>query len=579
MLLQNTWNKLSKSSPAADTIFKKGLMLLQDKLYKQALVELKIALERNPSAVRPELEKLFEKYRETESKEIALTIGLVLFQVKKEEQLALQLGNYSRQLGNYKQANNLYRHALKINRSSKLAFYNLAASMGGVEWYDFEIAKRVKRFFTPTDLVLPEFLNENKTIRAVYGEIERQHFEQKTAAIHALNASIQTLQNEGNAEGVSQSKRELDRLIQQETKPAYTEVLSIMQKQIRTLLQNEVSQQQRDDLYADIYNMGLYALQAKDIDSALEYFLILKSNDLDVGELELCLALASALNGHMVESIRILTNRVGSDRENRLLNINLALLHKRTGNNLLSWKYQIIAAALLEKSNGLIHTGEIMNHADHYFKQGQLDSALKLYQIVAGESQAINAWLNIGEIYLLQKRQLEALDTFRELQRLFPDLPVVKAKLNDVHKVICQQADQLFNASKFSQAAVIYERALKLTRAPETIAKLIATYKRLNKHHLVQKLFEEQQTLVTVKQKEDVLERKQDLIEQGKKQLKEQDFESAILSFENAFAIRPDKDVFVYLAHIYKGLNRKRMLKDLMQRWKSFEKPTAVPRI
>ncbi len=35
-------------------------------------------------------------------------------------------------MGEYKQANNLYRQALKINRSSKLAFNNLAASMGNI---------------------------------------------------------------------------------------------------------------------------------------------------------------------------------------------------------------------------------------------------------------------------------------------------------------------------------------------------------------------------------------------------------------------------------------------------------------
>jgi tetratricopeptide (TPR) repeat protein len=573
MLLQKTWNKLSKSSHSADTIFKKGLLLLQDKLYKQAMIELKIALERNPAAVKPELEKLFEKYQESDSREIALTIGLVLFQVKKEERLALKLGNFSRQLGNYKQANNLYRQALKINRSSKLAFYNLAASMGRVDWYDHDIAKLTKQFFEITAYVLPEFLNENKTIVAVINEIERQCVVQKTDAINKLNALIQAEQNVGNSSTVLQLKQDLDRLINQDTKPAYTEVLVAMQKRIRSGLQKEISQKEQEELYADIFNLGLFALKANDIDSALEYFLILKSNDLDIGELDLCLALASAMNGHMEEAIRILTDRISSDRENRLLNINLALLHKRTGNKLLSYKFQIISAALLEKSQGLIHTGELLNHADHYFRQGQLDNALRLYQIVSHESNSIKAWLNIGEIYLLQKRQLEALDTFRELRRLFPDSQEVEAKLSDVHKIICQQADELFNASKFSQSAVVYERALKLTRTPETIAKLIAAYKRLNKHHLVQKLYEEQQNLTNSRQKEGILERKQDLIEQGKRQLKNQDFESAILSFENAFAIQPDKDVFVYLAHIYKGLKRKRMLRDLVQRWRVIEKP------
>ena len=46
------------------------------------------------------------------------------------------VGNCARRQKNYKQANNLYRHALKINPKYQVAFYNLAASMGKVEKYD-----------------------------------------------------------------------------------------------------------------------------------------------------------------------------------------------------------------------------------------------------------------------------------------------------------------------------------------------------------------------------------------------------------------------------------------------------------
>jgi lipopolysaccharide biosynthesis regulator YciM len=56
-------------------------------------------------------------------------------------------------------------------------------------------------------------------------------------------------------------------------------------------------------------------------------------------------------------------------------------------------------------------------------------------------------------------------------------------------------------------------------------------------------------------------------VTKGKAYLKKKDFINAIESFENAFSLRMDKDVFVYLAHIYKGLKRTNALNHLLQRW------------
>ncbi len=570
MLLPKTVNKKSTTPTDTDSILKKGLMFLQDRLYKQAMIEFKIALESNPLTVLPELEKLFEKYEDDENKETALTIGLVLFQVKKEEKLAITLGNYSRKLGNYEQANILYRQALKINRSSILAFYNLAASMGHIEWYDQDIAKLIKQFFKITDFVFPEPLNGNETIVNAKVEVQKIITEEKNRNIDHLNKELQTKQSEEDKEKFELLNEQLESLINQKAQVQSPVVIEYIQNRIKKSLKKPLSQNENQELNIDIFNLGLYALKNNNIDVARSQFLLLKEQKVDFESLDLCLGLSDAIRGNKDGAIKILTKKVTTDRENRLLNINLALLHRRSGNRLLAYKYQIISASLLERSLGYIHKSEIVNQADVSFRNDQLDNALKLYKIVAYESHDIKAWMNIGDIYLLKKRQLEALDAYREIKKHFPDSPVVKNKLKEVHDILCHQADELFNNTKFSQAGVIYERALKLVRTPEAIEKLISVYKRLNKTNLVRSLFEEQQQLAAVKREENKLEKRQELIEDGKEHLNNQDFESAIFSFESAFNIKPDKDVFAYLAHIYKGLKRKRMLRDLVERWNDY---------
>lgn len=565
-----------KAIGSIDSNFKKGLLLLQDKLYKQAMIELKIALEHNPMAVKPELEKLFEKYEENENKEIALTIGLVLLQVKKDEQLAIKLGNFSRQLGNYKQANNLYRQALKINRNSINAFYNLAASMGQIDWYDDDIPKLIDQFFNVKSFVYPEYIDENETIVAIIDDITISNREAKQKEIAYLNQELEKARSESDSEKEEDIKRYLETVIDRSEQATYQQITSRIKKYVQQQIDKKINEKERAQLNKDIYNLGLYALKNQDAETALEHFLILKSNEVEIGELQLCLALASALNGLKEEAIRMLNDCIRTDRENRLLNINLALLHRRAGNKLLTYKYQIISASLLEKSKGLVYTQQIAEKADLFFRQGRLDNALKLYQIVAYESNDVRAWLQIAEIHLLQKRQLEAMDALKEIQRFAPDSQLVENKLEEVHELIKQQADNLFNSSKFSQAAVLYERSLKLIRQPETVEKLISTYKRLNKHKMVQSLYEEIQELKMAKREEARLEKRRAYIETGKEYLRNQEFDSAILAFENAFNIFPDKDVFAYLAHIYKGLKRKRMLKDLVERWNEFETKRAA---
>lgn len=485
-------SKTTKSLKQADTSLRKGLVLLKEKkLFKQAVIEFKIALDNNPAPVKAELEDMFELYKSKNKIQNALAVGLALFHVRKEEDLALQLGRFSRQMGEHKQANNLYRQALKINRSSRLAFNNLAASMGKVDWYDDEIPKLIKRFFTASGLVMPEYLIRTDTLGKIQGNLKKEYLKSRKQRLEELEDTIQIKMNQSDEATAEQLLEEMNRLIDESEKVTYANVKAALRGHIRRKLTEPLNSKQQQELYDDIYNTGLYLLKNKDIDLALESFLILKQKGVSFEELEICLAISYALTGKRRDAVLILTEKLRKDPDDRLLNINLAQLHKAEGNKLLSYKYQIISASLLEKSDGLILRSEILKQADFHFGRTNLDKALKLYRIVARENKDIHAWLRIGDIHLAKGRQLEALDTFKEIKTVYPDSPVVQNKLIEVHNNICSKADALFNNTKFKQSAIIYERALKLVRSPETLKKLISAYKQLHNHRKAHELSEE----------------------------------------------------------------------------------------
>ncbi len=548
----------------------------EKRLFTQAIVELKIALENNPIPVQAELEDLFETYKSAQNIQSALAIGLALFHVRKEEDLALLLGRYSRQLGEYEQANNLYRQVLKINRSSKLAFNNLAASMGKVDCYDEDIPKLVGKFFHASGLIVPEYLPHTNTIQRIQSNLKKEYLKSKQESLRQLEENIQIEMNEGYEESAEKMLEELNRLIDESEKANYATIKNALHGQIHRKLKENLSAEKQQVLNEDIYNFGLYTLKNKDVEPALESFLILKHKGVLFEELEICLAIAYAMRGKREDALLILTEKIKKSPNSRLLNINMAQLHKAEGNRLLSYKYQIVSASLLEKSGGLILRSEILNRADQYFKQKNLDQALKLYKIIASEKKDINAWLRIGEIHFAKNRQLEAFNAFKEMKNIYPNSPVVQHKLTEIHDIICQQAETLFNDTKFKQSAIVYERALKLVKSPDTIKKLISAYNQLHNTRKAQELSEELESLTEAKRAEGKSEQRQKLITNGKKSFKQKDYESAIYHFENAFKIRPDKDLFAYLSNIYKGLNRKAILQDLIERWNSYKNEHAI---
>lgn len=582
MLRPGLKKKKSKESAQIDPLLQKGLLLLQDKLYKQAVIELKVALENRPDLVIPELERLYDTYEEERETEKALAVGQVLLPVKKSSSLANRLGNYSRKLGDYDQANILYRQALKLDSSNNTAFFNLAASMGRVAKYDDEVKECIRRYFTIRDFIIPEYLDDPDFEHNIRLLAENRKLEEKNRRMREFDmlrddkvAIDQKLEN-------PDLEKNLQSVIRRNVSVKTEDILKALaseEEKMEEALADPPAGDSLKQYNQFLFNSGLYALKNSWVVEALEWFIKLKSNPVEIRNLDLCLALATEFNGQRSEAIRLMQEAANEDLDNRLININLAILYQKNRNRLQSLKYQAISASLLEKSEGLCYLSEISQQANLYFKQGKLEPARKLFRIIAADSKDINAWLRIGDIHLENKRYAEAVHAYKEIEKYEPDSRVVQEKLLEVHNYYKEKADSLYSDHKFSQAAVVYERAAKLVRQPDTLDQLINVYRKLNRNDLVQELYTEKQLLVEKEREKAEEEKRQQLVSKGQQLLKNRNFEAAISMFEEAFSIRADKDVFAYLAHIYKGLNRKRYLEDLMERWRVIKEAEERRRI
>ena len=80
-------------------------------------------------------------------------------------------------------------------------------------------------------------------------------------------------------------------------------------------------------------------------------------------------------------------------------------------------------------------------------------------------------------------------------------------------------------------------------------------------------LLEECETIKEREREEEIELERLENIKMGKIYLKRKKYHRAIESFESAFRMKMDKDVFMFLAHIYKMLKSPRELEDLLFRW------------
>ena len=428
-------SKKDKQSSKAEANLKKGALLLKGKLYKQAVIELNLALELDIETTSIQLQAMFTDFVKVKELEASLSVGLLLIKLNsKDFELANRVGNIARKLHNYKQANNLYKQALRINKSFLKAYYNLAASMGKVDKFDFDVKKNIEQFANHDDYVLPGYQNNQKIVYKTMSLWEEK--------------------NEDSREDISEIREMIGNHLKQAIKENWKKH-SITEG--KTILQG------------DIFNMGLFALSYNDSETAIENFIKLVNQDCKIPYIEMVTALAKSGLGKGKQASEEMIALLGKNQFDRYINLNLGLLYKKQKNRLLSFKYLSIAASLLEKSEGQFSHANILKIADGHFENGNLKKALHLYNLVKLEIPDIHAMIRIGEINMLKNNFTEAAMVFKNILTIDANSQFAIQKLRDIHDHYVEKADELIKDKKAAQAIVLYERALSIERAPETI--------------------------------------------------------------------------------------------------------------
>ncbi|NQU65561.1 MAG: hypothetical protein HQ517_14925, partial [SAR324 cluster bacterium] len=557
--------KIINSRKARRTV-ESGLELIKNKLYQRASVEFQLAMSLNEDVA---LKMLNEEFSESQSDPQAmLAIGLIILQKRPGDfALANSLGNYARKIDEFKQANDLYRKSLRIKKSYVQAFYNLAASMGQVDKYDFDIKASIDKYITSEDFILPEYQINQNIIEEISADLHLKKEKEKEHRIQKLLAEKDKKEAENNTFAVKKLLKTLERLAKVSVEPTYEEISAALQKRVNKSRFNQSTPEEIAEYQGNYFNLGLYAFIENDPENALVCFLDLQAQKGAIEHVNMMVALVTYIKTDAKAAIALMFDLLSKDRYNRYLNINLGLLYKKAGNRLMATKYLAIGASLLEKSEGLYRIPDMIRVADKKYEEGKLSPALKLYHIVASETDNPQCWLKIGKIYQETEKPSEAVKAFMQILEFDKDSEEANAKLLELHDMYCQKAEDVFQNRKFSQAAAFYERALSAMRLPKTIERTVAVYKQLSNSDRADELIDELDSIHEQEKEVEQEKLRQEYIANGQKYIKRKAFEMAINSYEKAFRMKVDKEVMMSLAYIYKGMKRHQDVSSLMHRW------------
>lgn len=565
MLRPKTRNRPAEK-PSRDP-FDIGLLHIKNRHYKKAAEIFSTALETRSASAEKKLMTLFREYYTIDESEAVLAIGKVLLERRSHDSNFLNMmGNSARKTGNFKSANDFYRKALGADKTYSKALYNLAASLAKTDKFDNEVKKAVEPFQSIKGYLLPRYLNDPDVIDNIIDNLNEEK-ENQAVKVGKLLEEKERAQKAGDLDKAKECVRSIETMEKTSLEPTYENVCQRLRRSIKKQWKQQTIEESRLVLQQNQFNLGLYALSQGDARLAEENFSKLISEGSGLENLDLLTALTNDLKGSTKEAIEDLVSILNESPENRLANINLGLLYQKTGNRLLAYRYLVKGAELLERSEGLYDNNEIIGRAYEYLENEEYEKALNLYRISVAESPSIEAWLGIGEVHMKRNQFPEAVIAFHEVQEIEPGNETAGQKLKEIYDMYCSKGEQHFRNREFAEAAEKFMNAIDLNKTVNTMQKALEAFEKLEDQDQVRRLRAEIKRITEEEQARKLEQRRQSYITKGKELMKKKDLYAAIEILEKAMEMKPDKDVFVMLAHIYKGLNQTNRLTSLMRRF------------
>ena len=517
-----------------------GLVLLDDRNNDQAVEHFRQAILVGREAITPYMKNLFTGFVLNRRHHEAVTIGRPLTAFfPKDYALFNDLGNQFRHLGKAELAQKCYKKAIELNQDWDIPYLNMAALSAKVEKYDDEIIPLLHRFDNIRDFVLPPYNGRPDFLDRIEAEL----------AVESGGSKI---------EGAP--KRPVS--------PA--EIIDYFKKKALDAidLARERNPKAVESAEKHLINLTLYSIEQQEFAQAMDGASQFAKLGSHYPYAEMMQAVILGRQGKLEEAIEILKVSVRRYPQDRYVNANLGLALRAIGKNRLAKVYFVRAGFLLEQSFGFFSSQEIEIKAQEHYQARHFSEAEKLYQLVIDTDPRADAW------YLMARCQHHQQNHSLAFQTLKKGLDVANGELAkrdyaaQAQEFLIEEANKSVETKRLEKALSLMEYALYFGRKPELLDRASQVAYQLGDTFKSGQYQQEYNQVMGLDRDSQQEAKRQKYIAQGKEALSKKDFQTAIHLFEQAFDLKLDKDVFVFLASIYKKLKYQRALTALISRWK-----------
>ncbi len=555
--------------------FKRALEMLHSGQLKSAEIILKRIYMDTPEIVYPLLIKQFREFQKVDLKEEAFFIGkLMLHSKPKDLKLLNEVGDISRKLRHFDKAEFYYAKAIEFHPKDRLSHCNLAACRERINLYGKNLLQILNDYGSFVDFIIPEKIElkdpeYHEEIDAVLIRRLIIHRNEKLQILLLRQELLEIAGKEREAKAVSMLvRKEENTELPTQLGPDDTQklILQIYHNKWKFVAENDLQ-----ILEIPIFNLGQYAFFAGNFNIAKGCFIKLIEMESQLMHVELLWAMASWKLSEKAEAIMMLQKIQEKYPNDRYISTNLGIAFQMDGNLGQAYKYLLRGAITLKRLSGEYNCSKIIELARSKSIDGKFKEALFLYQAIAKEVQSPKIWMQIGDLEIKTNQHDKAIDSFQEAQTLAQELTAIDDSLERIHNHFVNSGEEDFEQGKYVLAIEKFEHAMRAHIKIDTIRRAADIYSFLKNDQKAKELNLRCEVILEKRKLERIDVKRNEHLEIGKKLMKDKKYDDAINSFEDVFQIRPDKDVLMLLAHIYKGLNRQMALRDLMVRWKRFE--------
>ena len=586
-----------KAGTSKETLpeLKKIYDLFEKDLFNRGAFELKNLIDADEQKYMPLIKAKYKELALRSSFSEALSVGTVIFAYEKDNAvLANQLGNFARKLGDLRQSISFYRQALKSTDSGSMSLYNLGAALANVEYYDNEALHAVTSFESSLEFVLPYYVfpvrNQLKPNPGYIEEVRLEIIKRKKKKCEEIvkQCELQMAEIDRDSFEFVQLKKKIKEVENRFRIVSEDDYVSFFQSIIK-------NNQSKKDIDWILYNLSIYYV------SINQYVLGFKSlskikTKANFRYYRLMQGICLNLYGKIKEAFKIFSQGLSEDRYDRLFNVNTGLIYRKMGKPDMAARYLIATFYLRSLSKGMMDHELIIEHAKELFLKKDFVESERLLEMMIAEKR------NYEEIYYylslikIENEEHERATNF--LGKLIASgrrfKSVAELLVSETHQELVEKAENNLVRKKYQSSLAHFKQALLYKSDVETMKKTLNVYHFItpNESDLKYKdaLRKKMMDMMAEEKKKNeekkrsvkepppvdrIEEERKNLIIKGKSNIVQKKYYMAVQLLERAFRMRPDKELFVQLASLYKGLKKNSQLFDLAVRFKQHQEREA----